>query len=389
MTERTIQNILAATGLTEAELADLLEGGSIGPEREAALRTALMRHPEVAGFFAGIRSDRAAMRVLDESVRAPAGLLEAVEIRIDQEALRTLTEPAAPAAIPIGTATTRIERRSPLATLFERAWTRRLATAAGLLLAIGLGAWGAYVGIVNWPRGGAGTGRVDRTLAMNDAGGNTGGEATAPATGETMVALDPAPASGYTVLASTSPAEGPGIAADGTVFDEPELLRLAGAGRLAIVVSGGGRGVTDRLGRLSTASGTEFRAVSMTERDWAGTIPGLTGALAREAEIPRAEWAAALQDPWTPRRSEAAVAGPRRVVNVTTSSDASNLRAVLAACGLLGDGSGYAGRKVRVLVLDKGASDAPPPTDAASVLWWSASPAKWSRTTSIPVVIEE
>lgn len=388
MTERTIQHILVTTGLTEAELAELLEGGAVGAEREAALRVTLARHPEVAKFFAGVRTDRAAMRVLDQSVRAPAGLLEAVEIRIDQEALRTLTEPATSGMIPVGAAVTRIERRNPIAVLVEQVWVRRMATAAGLALAIGVGAWGTFVGIQNWPRGGGlPTDGGAGTIARNDPADVPDGAAPDTNLGDMTIAAAEASRAPYTALAMVSPAEGPGIAADGTVFSEAELVSLASAGRLAIVISGDTRAIPGRIDRLAS-QGRGFGVASVSQETVGASMSPLAAAMTREAGIPRSEWAGALRDPWSARGGGAGISTSRRFMSISAGADAASLHSVLAACGVLGEGSGVPGRTVRIIVLDE-AVESPVATDAMSVLWWSASPAKWARTTTVPVVIEE
>ncbi len=389
MTERTIQTILTATGLTEAELADLVEGGTISPQREEALRATLVRHPEIAKFFAGIRSDRAAMRVLDQSVRAPAGLLEAVEIRIDQEALRSLSEPVVPAAIPISAATTRIERRNPIAALFERAWVRRLATAASLLLAIGLGVWGTYVGIQNWPQGSGGSAHLTGpdSLAQNTDPPSDLPSLPTPGIDDTLIASSEPTMPLYTALATTSSADGPGVSADGTVLSEAELLDLAAAGRLAIVISGNTAALADRISGLAT-SGPTFRVSPVADDLVTSSMSPLARAVSREDGIPRSDWAASLRDPWSVRGADAGIPSSRQYLSVASAADPASLRQVLTACGLLGAGSNVPGRTVRVMVLDEPVAQ-PIATDSASVLWWSASPAKWSRTTTVPVIIEE
>lgn len=391
MTERTIQSMLLATGLTEAELADLLEGVSLPADREAALRSALARHPEVASFFAGIRGDRAAMRALNASMHAPANLLDAVEIRLEQEALRALTEPATPAAaVPAPIQTMRIERRNPILVALESIWARRLATAASLLLAIGLGIWGTIIGIRNWPApgpGGSGTPAGAGPIATKDtppalpeiAGGSSGGETV-------LASAEPA-APMFTALAMTSSVEGPGLTAEGTVLSEDRLLDLAASGRLAIVIGGRAGSVSDRLARLA-GDGPAARVSTVATDSLMQTMPPLAAAMARESSIPRAQWAAALRDPWMDLRVHAGTAAAPRIMNIASATDAASLRSVLAACGVIGEASHLPGRTVRVMVLDEPVEQAPA-TDAASVLWWSAAPTKWVRTTTVPVIIEE
>ena len=377
----TLQHILAATGLTEAELADLCEGGPLPPEREAALRRAIAAKPELASFFAGMRGDRATLRVLDEQVRAPAGIIEAVEIRLEQEALRTLTEPVQAGSIPVAATATVIERRNPLATFFERAWVRRLSAAALLLAAIGSGVWGTYIGIKNWPTGGPGATRPSDTLARNDQSPedtNTAPDPTNPfAQAEAFAAY-----ADYSALASTTSIDGPGLAADGEAISEPRLLELAGTGRLAVVVSGNTRSVSERLRRVAAAGGGF--AVASDVMPGAAFSDSVASAVAIE---PRAFETPLLAAQYLRGVRGGGMLGSRQVMNLVTSTDPAQLRATLAACGVL-DAERTPGRVVRVVVLDE-PIDQPPATDAASVLWWSASPSKWSRRTVVPVIIEE
>ena len=387
MTERTIQHILVTTGLTEAELADLLEGGSVSPLRESLLRSTLNQHPEIAKFFAGVRADRSAMRELDQAVHAPTGMLEAVEIRLDQEALRTLTEPVASAPIPISSATTRIERRSAIAVLLEQPWTRRLATAASLLLAIGIGVWGTHIGLQNWPKGGGTPPRNDSNLVqLPTTDPSDPPLPDASPTGLAIASAEP-DAPKYTMLETTSLVDGPAIAADGTILSEEETVNLAGAGRLAIVISGDSRGLSDRLARLSGSS-RSFQVAPIAETSVGASMPTLAAAMTRESELPRADWAAALQDPWSGTLGNADTTVSRRIMNVVSAADPASVRSILTTCGLLGESCCVPGRTVRVMILDE-PIEQPVTMDAASVLWWSASPAKWARTTTVPVIIEE
>ena len=119
-------------------------------------------------------------------------------------------------------------------------------------------------------------------------------------------------------------------------------------------------------------------------------MPPLAAAMNRESRLPRNEWPAPLQNPWSARAGSSAEPLGRTYLSFAAPSDPDSLRSVLAACGLLGiEASERApGRSVRVLVLDEPV-DQTLATDAASVLWWSASPAKWSRPVIVPVIIEE
>jgi hypothetical protein len=273
--------------------------------------------------------------------------------------------------------------------LFERAWVRRLATAASLLLAIGLGGWGTYVGIQNWPQGSGGSAHLTGpdSLAQNTDPPSDLPSLPTPGIDDTLIASSEPTMPLYTALATTSSADGPGVSADGTVLSEAELLDLAAAGRLAIVISGNTAALADRISGLAT-SGPTFRVSPVADDLVTSSMSPLARAVSREDGIPRSDWAASLRDPWSVRGADAGIPSSRQFLSVASAADPASLRQVLTACGLLGAGSNVPGRTVRVMVLDEPVAQ-PIATDSASVLWWSASPAKWSRTTTVPVIIEE
>jgi len=194
------------------------------------------------------------------------------------------------------------------------------------------------------------------------------------------------------VLGATSALSGPAIAADGRVFAESELLELAGDGRLAIVVSGDARSLSERVNRSAT-SGSDYTVRSLNLSAANASMSPLVAAMNRESLLPRSEWPAALRNPWSGRTALAGESFNLTYLEMATESDPDSLRSALAACGLLGRNGGgggerATGRTVRVLMLEEPVDQAPA-ADAASVLWWSASPAKWSRPVLIPVIIEE
>lgn len=369
MTSARGDNFTLPAGLTEADLLDALDGAPMLADRRALVDAAMRADPRLAAAMSGMRIDRAALATLDSRLRAPEGLLTMVEARLEREALAALAEPGVDAGSLRVSAVT-IERPSPFRVLLESLLVRRLALAASLLLAIGLGVWGIVSGIRNWPHAGPGSGT---NLAQNPAPAPSGQPDPSPIDHAPSIAhASPVEIDAATValLAPTSPLDGPGVAADGTIYDTPALAGLAREGRLAIVVSG------------AAASTALSRARVLNDSDLAGAFSPISAALEREAALPRNQWAIGSQNPWhalAPRATEPR----RRIVGVSIPANAEGVQSLLAAAG-----PSESGRSIRVLVLD-----APVrldlPTDAPSVLWWSASPSKWDRGTIVPVIIED
>lgn len=363
-------NFTLPAGLSEADLLDALEGAPMLADRRALVDAAIRADATLAAAMNSMRADRAALATLDSRVRAPEGLLSMVEARLEREALAALAAPAAAEAGTLRVSAMTFERPSPFRTLLENLLVRRLALAASLLLAIGLGVWGIVSGIRNWPHAGPGSGT---NLAQNPSPVPTDVPDPAPidhATSIAHAATTEIDAATIALLAPTSPLDGPGIAADGTVYDAPALADLARQGRLAIVVSG------------AAAPSALSRARALNDTDLAGGFSPISAALAREAALPRNQWAIGSQDPWhalAPRTMEPR----RRVVGVSIPANAEGVESLLAATG-----ANQSGQSVRVLVLDEPVR-AGLPTDAPSVLWWSAAPTKWDRGTIVPVIIEE
>lgn len=363
-------NFTLPAGLSEADLLDALEGAPMLADRRAMVDAAIRADARLAATMNSMRADRATMATLDSRVRAPEGLLSMVEARLEREALAALAAPAAAEAGTLRVSAMTFERPSPFRALLESLLVRRLALAASLLLAIGLGVWGIVSGIRNWPHAGPGSGA---NLAQNPVPAPTITPDPSPiddATGIARATPGQIDAATIALLAPTSPLDGPGIAADGTVYDAPALAGLAREGRLAIVVSG-------------AADSTAWsRARVLNDSDLAGAFSPISAALAREAALPRDQWAIGSQNPWqalAPRAAEPR----RRVVGVWTAASVEGVQSLLAATG-----ASESGQSVRVLVLDEPVR-VDLPTDAPSVLWWSAAPNKWDRGTIVPVIIEE
>ena len=373
MTSARGDNFTLPAGLTEADLLDALDGAPMLADRRALVDAAMRADARLAAAMSGMRIDRAALATLDSCLRAPEGLLTMVEARLEREALAALAEPATAQTGTLRVSAVTIDRPGPFRALLESLLVRRLALAASLLLAIGLGVWGIVSGIRNWPHAGPGSGT---NLAQNPA--------PAPIDQPDPSPIDHAPsiahatpvqidAAAVALLAPTLPLDGPGVAADGTVYDVPAIADLARDGRLAIVVNArdgaSWAGLSRRGLRWSDVSGAEL----------AGSFAGVGAALEREAALPRERWAAGAHSAW------AAHAAPsRRVIGVWVPAGGAGVRELLAATGMTGGEPGAA----RVLVLDEPVRPERP-LDARSVLWWSASPAAWDRGTIVPVIIEE
>lgn len=367
-------NFTLPAGLTEADLLDALEGAPMLADRRALVEAALRGDARLAAAMNAMRADRAALAALDAGVRAPDGLLVQVEAQLEREALAALAAPAGVGSLRVSSVT--IKRPNPIRVLLERALVRRLALAASLLLAIGLGVWGIVSGVRNWPHAGPGGGGMasntprDRATPVGPAPADNGTDLAAAGTSP---AFD---AGTLAMLAPTSPLEGPGVASDGRVYDEPALAGLAQEGRLAIVLNA-------RDGASwASLTGRGLRAREVGGAELAGPFAGVGAALAREDALPRERWAVGARGAW---ESNTVRAAPRRrVVGVWVPSGAAGVRELLSATGVVGGEPGAA----RVLVLDEPVRPEWP-VDARSVLWWASSPGRWDRGTVVPVVIEE
>ena len=75
-------------GLAEADLIDLADG-VLSREREGIVLAALRQHPEMGLLVKQFRADRSMVAALGE-VRAPSGLAEGIEARLEAAALRDL-----------------------------------------------------------------------------------------------------------------------------------------------------------------------------------------------------------------------------------------------------------------------------------------------------------
>lgn len=373
MTNVRGDNFTLPAGLTEADLLDALDGAPMLADRRAMVDAAINADARLAATMNSMRADRAALATLDSSVRAPDGLLALVEAQLEREALAALAAPATAEAGTLRVSAMTIDRPGPFRSLLESMLVRRLALAASLLLAIGLGVWGIVSGIRNWPHAGPGSGT---NLAQNPAPAPVERFDPSPIDHGTSIAhaspvhIDVA---AVALLAPTSPLDGPGVAADGTVYDVPAITDLARDGRLAIVVNArdgaSWAGLSGRGLRWSDVSGAEL----------AGSFAAVRSALEREGALPRERWAPGAQSAWV-----AHAAPSRRVIGVWVPAGGAGVRELLAATGMTGGEPGAA----RVLVLDEPVRPERA-LDARSVLWWSASPAAWDRGTFVPVIIEE
>ena len=131
-------------GITEADLIDLADG-VLARDREDVVLGALKSDPRLGLLAKQFRADRELVAGLGE-VRAPAGLAEGIEARLEAAALRDLASASrdVPRPIPIS----QVERREPsvLRLLMESAWPRRLAVAASIAIVAGLGTMAASAG---------------------------------------------------------------------------------------------------------------------------------------------------------------------------------------------------------------------------------------------------
>ncbi|CAN5841978.1 hypothetical protein BH11PLA1_BH11PLA1_24310 [soil metagenome] len=143
--------------ISDDELLALVEQSPLAPERAAAVKAALAGDPKLAALLRQLRADAGAVSALSTGpeMLAPFGLVDAVQARLEREALLGLeAASAADSAIPISIV--RPVRPSVLTGVLASPWSRRMAAAACLALA----GYGVYAGAHAWSAA-----RAERALA--------------------------------------------------------------------------------------------------------------------------------------------------------------------------------------------------------------------------------
>ena len=361
-------------GITEADLIDLADG-VLARDREDVVLGALKSDPRLGLLAKQFRADRELVAGLGE-VRAPAGLAEGIEARLEAAALRDLASASrdVPRPIPIS----QVERREPsvLRLLMESAWPRRLAVAASLAIVAGLGTLGVRE-LMRKP-----------AIAFSPPPNDYRYPPTPPPPFEvvTKPAVETEPTPTPTIIAAKPITEPAGMT-------DARAAMLASEGRLAITLSTSiAAPAIKRLDALTHARDTGWRTIALE------SVPTQYAALL----TPTADTRPAPTRPDTP--DPATIVGdhgtPAPIVAPTPTLPP--LHAVVKALYTvdLAPGEKSLAALVRSITesLPEGVTlslrelpqsiAAPVAVDPDSVLWWNSPVGKWSRRASVPIVVE-
>lgn len=124
--------------LTETDLIEMVEG-TLPAHREPVAIAALKAEPRLGLLIKQMRSDREAASTMAPSVPAPAEVGERVLSVIDRRMIRELDEIAREQTHHIPVSTFTIHEPTAIELFMHSAWTKRLAVAAGVLIAVGVG----------------------------------------------------------------------------------------------------------------------------------------------------------------------------------------------------------------------------------------------------------
>lgn len=366
-------------GLTEADLIDLVDG-VLSPEREGVVLAALKKYPHMGLLAKQFRADRLMVATLSE-VRAPSGMAEGVEARLEAAALRDLASQSRAVPQPIPVSHVHIRETGALRLLMESPWTRRLATAASLAIMCGLGLIGMRA-IYNALPG--------KAIVHNASPSNSAPE----------LAPEPAP----TIELAHKPVQEPPTPAPVTVTaaSRPEsdeltnavAARLAAEGRLSITVRTSITGPSlKRLESLAKARDTGWHLIPLDAPEQYAMllVPQVEAAAPHPAQNPVNPITVAGGDPVAPTAptlhtapllpTSHTVVKAMYTVDVTPGehSFASLLRSITDT---LPEGATISLRTLPQPIAS------PVALEPESVLWWTSSTGKWSKRTRVPIVIE-
>ncbi|MCB9845909.1 MAG: hypothetical protein H6811_08000 [Phycisphaeraceae bacterium] len=311
-----------------------------------------------------MRRDRLALASLPEA-RAPADLLSSVADALERELL-LVSEPAS-------------ARSAWYAPLFSDRTGRRLAVAAGLLLALGLTAW---LGVAAWqsraPKPSPGTPESVAKAGPNESDSIVPNVPVSPTPSETDLALaDEAPTVAVVPTtaasdAATTPARHPMTA--------ERAVALLHEGRLGILLKTTDH---DRTLRWFAQRDHDSSRIAVARLSIAAAPEALAALVAPSPLIaPRAfEWAGLIL-PDEPARSEAPpIYETTDILVLELAAEPATLTQALRAL------SGDAGHHATFEELEEPLHFAPM-VRADSLLWWRQDPSEWSPRARVPVVIQ-
>lgn len=394
--------------ITEAEVLALIEGdmGLLPIERREIVRAAVAADPVLSRLVGDIRSDATAVVELAK-VSAPAIVRMRVveELRKPAPRPERIREPEG-GAIPVSAMV--VTRESPWRKLVERAPVRQLATAAGLLMAVGAGIWAVSLAVkYGQQHAGAGGDSVAvlpgphpritlepaPTLPEEDLG-----PALADNGGVTPDA-HPQATDGGTAIAGNQPSEPGDIAPSAHPISAVEAVALAREGRLVLRVRAidearAGRDI-DRLA-ATTAREMFWRPlqpwdlpeVALALRGPMPDVPFASATAPKKPDQVVDDQTSPKPDPVEPIGRDAAVAHAlssadlRPVYSVEMDENERDLAAL--AERLTRSKSHIA----EFMALDTALPTLMPSTEPAAVLWWTRPPSGWTRRVTIPIVLE-
>jgi hypothetical protein len=375
-------NFSLPRGITEADVIDLVDG-VLSREREALVLTALRQHPELGLLAKQFRADRSMVAGLGE-VRAPGGMAEGIESRLEAAALRDLASQSREVPRPIPISQVQIREPSVLRLLLDSPWTRRLATAASLAIVVGLGAF-AIRGVINSLPG--------KQLAHKDPAPNPAPE-IAPPTPAPVVEIAVKPSDTTELTTPTVIAAIPEPTSE--ALTDAVAARLASEGRLAITVRATiAAPALKRLETLARARDNNWRAIPLD-------APAQYALLMS----PQVDAAPIKPTPSSPDPITIASSEPTKPAPVASPTSASPtfpalhpvVKAIYTVDLTPGEQPFEAlirsindalpeGARVTLRVLPQPVA-APVAFDPDSVLWWTSPSGKWSKRSRVPVVIE-
>lgn len=375
--------------------------------RRDAVRQVIARDPELARLAAGMREDRAGLK-LSALAKAPACVLAGLEAALEQDALASLEQRARAAG---GFARSRVEvsRAGVLRTMWETGQVRRLAMAAGLALTVGVGVWG-FNRVSSWQAGGGLPGLASNGAARTPVDpADPANETASELSREALAARESLNHDDAGTVPETNPDESaPAIAALTPVIDEalPDMgaapmtadraTELAQAGRLVIRVRAADPdGAARDIHQLAQQSSKDVKWRPLEPAQVPAIFVALAGKPESRLPVPAdgpdpTWWASPLRDsipPAPPKRAPAAAEFIRRhpemraLYTVEVPEREGELASLLSA---LTKGRAQVAEFVEL-------ERALPPTpslEPGAVLWWGRSPASWVKRVSVPIVVE-
>lgn len=387
---------LLQLGLDEGELLALIEGQSLPSDRVAMIA----RDPELSKLVSALRADHAALGAL-ASMRAPDGLLDSVEARLEREALMGLAQ-AGEASKDIPVSTIVYDNDPVIGRIFANRWTSRLAIAASVMLALGLG-WSLIAPVVR------STQRppiaINTPPAPTDVAG-TSAEIKAKAESKSATTVADSANAGPSVTAAPAPSEPAVAKADTSTEPEPvamtpeRAIELARAGRLGVKV----RCVSPEMARKNlVAQLPGGAALDTLANDRASIVIAQTQQIIHERAVARAKPRGAPANPGAPTlagtgnasnplptpRSGEPIGAPNTqgtldgsAWRVSIAPEENRLRTLIRR--VTGKNADFSAELIEL----PASVDLPLPLDIDQVLWWSRPAAQWDQRLSIPVVIE-